>query len=95
MTSFNNHIRLSLDWRKNWKDFYVPIGCYEVEAFDDVLQEFILKLTGDKEHGKRFQLDPNQNTLRYVLTIFDQNLWVNFNVDATLASVLGFARKTF
>ena len=95
ITKSNNHIKLSFDQGKKWNDFLIPIGCYEVETIDDILQEFVMKVTGDKKWGKKIRLSPNPNTLRCVLTIFDRDLWIDFNVDATIASVLGFAKRIY
>lgn len=41
ISNSNNHIKVSFDNGKQWQDFFIPIGCYEVESINDILQEFI------------------------------------------------------
>ena len=39
----NNTIKVSKDAGKNWITIKIPIGCYEIEAINNVIQGFIEK----------------------------------------------------
>ena len=100
----NNHIKVLFDNAWSWKDVRIQSvyerpsttkHCYEIEAINNVLQRFIMTQTGDKEDGKRVKLSPNPNTLRFVLEILDRKCRVDFNVENSLRSVLGFNKRIY
>ena len=93
----NNHVKMSFDDGESWLDIHIPVGCYEINAINNVLQRFIMQKTGDPEAEKRIILSPNSNTLRCVLEVLDDaKCRVDFNVgDDSLCTVLGFARKVY
>lgn len=92
----NNHIKISFDGGKSWLDIHIPVGCYEIEAINNVLQRFIMEKTGDEKPEKHIILSPNSNTLRCVLEVLDANCQVDFDVgDDSLCTVLGFAKKVY
>ena len=90
-----NHFRISTDNGKTWLDFLIPIGCYEITSINTVLQRLFMEKTGNKEKEKCFVLSANKNTLKCVLEVQDEKTRVDFNIDDSLASVLGFERKTY
>ena len=89
-----NHFRVSIDDGQTWLDFLIPIGCNEIKSINTVLQCFIEK-TGEKEKEKHFVLSANMNTLRCILEVQDDRTQVNFDIDNSLRSVLGFDAKTY
>ena len=91
----NNHIKISFDEGKVWSDIRVPVGCYEIKAINNELQRFIMAKTGDKKAETRVALSPNPNTLRSILVVLDAKCQVDFNIDDSLCSVLGFERNVY
>ena len=87
----NNHIKMTIEEKE--LDIHVPVGCYEIKAINDELQRVIMEKTGDKKAEARMVLSPNPNTLRCVLVV--TNCKVDFNVDNSLCSVLGFEKKVY
>ena len=95
INTLNNHVKISVDEGKTWLDVYIPVGCYEIKAINIELQRFIMQQTGDKKAEKRIILSPNPNTLRCMLEVLDVKCQVDFNVDNSLCTVLGFDRKVY
>ena len=92
----NNHIKISLDEGKSWLDIHVPVGCYEIEGINNVLQRYIVQKTGDKKADTRLSLSPNWNTFHSELDVLDAKCQIDFDVgDDSLCSVLGYERKVY
>ena len=91
----NNHFLVSTDDGKTWLEFVIPIGCYDIKSINSVLQRLYMERTGKKEKEKRFVIEPNKNTLRCVLEVCDDKTIVNFDIENSLCSVLGFERKSY
>ena len=91
----NNHVKISFDEGTSWLEIRIPVGCYEITAINNELQRFIMQKTGDKEAEKRIVLVPNPNTLRCVLEVLHAKCQVDFNVDDSLRTVLGFGEKVY
>ena len=91
-----NHVEISFDEGKSWLDIRVPVGCYEIEGINNVLQRCIMQKTGDKKSGTRLTLTPNHNTFRCVLNILDVKCRVNFDVGGdSMYSLLGYEKKVY
>ena len=90
-----NHFRISIDDGKIWLDFLIPTGCYEITSINAVLQRLFMEKIGKTEKEKYFVLSPNKNTLKCVLAVQDEKTHINFNIENSLASVLGFELKTY
>ena len=88
----NNKIKVSKDSGKNWITIAIPTGCYEIEAINNTIQRFIEESGGKAD---MIILSPNPNTLKCILEIKTDGYEVNFNVDDSLRSVLGFNTKTY
>ena len=92
----NNHFRVSIDNGKKWWDFLIPSGCYDIKSINTVLQRLFTEKLGKKEEKeKHFILSANKNTLKCILTVQDENTQVNFNINNSLRTVLGFNPKIY
>ena len=89
----NNTVKVSKDAGESWITIKIPIGCYEIEAINNVIQRFIEKEAGGK--ADMTNLSPNPNTLKCILEIKTNDYEVDFNVDNSLRSVLGFNANTY
>ena len=88
----NNKIRISISGK--WYDVLVPVGCYDIDSINKVIQQFLVKLSGEKEE-KHLVLSANKNTLKCILIIKDDTTEVDFDTDNSLRSVLGFKPKKY
>lgn len=99
----NNSIRISIDNGKNWMDLRIPTGCYDITGIDTALQILMEEKTqmfhsrNDVNVDKRpfIILTGNRNTFRCVLEILKDTTIVDFNVENSLSSVLGFEMKQY
>ena len=91
--STNNTIRISIGRKKY--DVQIPTGCYDIDSINNVVQRLLMELTGEKEKEKHIILSANKNTLRCILEIRDTTTSVDFNIDNSLRSVLGFNAKQY
>ena len=82
----NNKFKYSQDAGVNWKEVVIPIGCYEIRA----INAEIIRQVGSKS----ITVKPNRNTLQSVITIAPKYK-IDFNVDGSLATVLGFKKKIY
>ena len=90
----NNTVNVSRDNGSNWMTITIPTGCYEIKAINNVIQRFIKKAGGKADV---INLSPNPNTLKCVLNIKEEasGYEVDFNVNNSLRSVLGFNAKRY
>ena len=86
----NNRVKIRIDGE--WKNIQIPIGCYEIEAINAELQRLIVEAGGEKD---KVVLSPNNNTLRCVLDVKGDKYEVDFRVEHSLRTVLGFDAKTY
>ena len=86
----DNCIKVRID--KKWETLKIPVGCYEIDAINDELQRLIIEAGGKKD---MVILSPNNNTLRCVLNVKDEKYEIDFNVENSLRTVLGFNAKTY
>lgn len=82
--SSDNKLKYSADGGTTWELITLPVGCYEIVQLNETIKE----LLGDK--GGYFELVPNTITLGSIITISNEQFKIDFNVDDSLASVLGF-----
>ena len=75
-----------------WKTLKIPVGCYEIGAINRELQRLIVDVGGEKD---KVILSPNNNTLRCVLEVKAEKYEVDFAVDNSICTVLGFDAKTY
>ena len=91
----NNCLRISIDRGQNWCDIEIPIGCYEIDSINDVVQGFIMEKYGEKEKEKHMIFVANKNTLKCVLEIHDASTIVDFKIENSLRTVLGFNARRY
>ena len=91
----NNHVRISFDDKTTWLDIRVPVGCYEITAINKTFQRCIMKETKSKKEGEYIVLAANPNTLRCELDIIKKRCYVNFDVEDSICTVLGFDKKEY
>lgn len=90
-----NHFRVTIVGGNKWLDLLIPTGCYDIKSINNILQRLFLERIGQKEKEKHFVLSANKNTLKCILEVLDENTQVNFDIDNSLRSVLGFNPKTY
>ncbi len=98
----NNSFRISLNGGQRWIPIVIPVGCYDIVSINSFLQRELASYER-KEEGeqnkevkeKHIALVANPNTLKCVLNILDRLTVVDFNVENSLRSVLGFTGDTY
>ena len=88
----NNTLRVSLDKGVKWNIIKIPVGCYEIKAINEEVKRQVIKAGGKKGD---VVITPNLNTLQCILILKNDNIIVDFNVDNSLRSVLGFSARKF
>lgn len=96
----NNSFRVSLDNGVKWIPIQIPIGCYDIVSINSFLQRELAKaekaaVGGKVKKEKHVALEANANTLKCVLDVLDTRTIVDFNVENSLRSVLGFTGDTY
>ena len=89
----NNTVRICI--ARKWYVIRIPIGCYDIDSINNVVQRVLMEFTGETEKEKHVILTANRNTLRCILEIRDGTTSVDFNIDNSLRSVLGFNAKQY
>ena len=89
----NNSIKITIG--KTSYDIKIPTGCYDIDSINTVLQKQLLKLTGEGKKEQHVTLTANKNTLSCVLEIKDDQTIVDFNIENSLRTVLGFNAKQY
>ena len=88
----NNRVKIRINETLGWKTVTIPTGCYEITNINEELQRLIVQLGGKKD---KVVLSPNNSTLRCVLEVKDDKYGVDFRVDHSLRTVLGFDAKLY
>ncbi len=92
----NNSINISLDSGKTWLNLKIPIGCYDIDGINDTLQRLIPNKSNDGKEGAPYVvLSSNKYTLKCVLEINKDSIIVDFNIDNSIRSILGFKAKKY
>ena len=81
----NNLYKWSVDGGKTWIILHVPTGCYELKA----INAEIVRIRGNSD----ITFLPNVNILQCILTVVGAKCKVSFDVQNSLASVLGFKQS--
>jgi len=88
----NNTLRVSLNKGVKWNIIKIPVGCYEIYAINEEVKRQVIKAGGKKGD---VVIMPNLNTLQCILILKNENTIVDFDVDNSLRSVLGFSARQF
>ena len=95
----NNSLNVSIDGGKNWKEFKIPVGCYDITGINEALQLLLLGEVNENDVQERKQpyilLTGNKNTSKVVLQIASNTTIVDFNVKNSIRSMLGFEAKKY
>ena len=73
----------------------IPTGCYDIESINTVLQKQLFSKGGQIKIEQYVILSANNNTLKCVLEIKDKKVVVDFDIDNSLRTVLGFEAKKY
>ena len=89
----NNAVKISIN--SKWYDIKIPTGCYDIDSINTVLQKQLL-LLGEQTKAEQYViLSANKNTLNCVLEIKEKNVVVDFDIDNSVRTVLGFDAKKY
>tara|TARA_B100000508_G_scaffold16336_1_gene11012 strand:- start:247 stop:1023 length:777 start_codon:yes stop_codon:yes gene_type:complete len=88
----NNSIKLSNDSGKTWHLIKLPKGCYEINAINEAVKRLFVEKTKGKKDDICISGDPA--TLKSIL-VLGKTAAVDFATENSLASVLGFTKKTY
>ena len=95
----NNTIRVSIDGGLTWFDLKIPVGCYDITGINEALQRLLgekKKSANDKRKIETYiELTGNRNTFKCVLEIMSASTIIDFNVQNSVRSVLGFEAKKY
>ena len=86
----NNTLKVSLNKGVKWNVIKIPTGCYEINAINIEIRRQVVKAGGKKDD---VLISPNLNTLQCILVLKNDNIVIDFNVDDSLRSVLGFSAR--
>jgi hypothetical protein len=96
INSSNNCIRISIDSGKNWLDLKIPIGSYNIDGINEALQRLLPEKSNDANIKKTYVvLSGNKCTLKCELEIMKDSTIVDFDVENSVQSVLGFEKKKY
>lgn len=87
----NNTIKWSRDGGATWHTFQLPKGAYDLTEVDDAIQVEVASKGGNK---KGIQIEGDKVTLKCMIRLA-ANYRVDFNVENSLRTVLGFDAKIY
>ena len=91
----NKNNALNITINDKLYEIRIPTGCYDIESINTVLQKQLFSKSGQAKAEQYVILSANNNTLKCVLEIKDKKVVVDFGVDNSLRTVLGFEAKKY
>ena len=94
----NNTLRVSVDRGKNWIDLKIPVGCYNITGVNEALQLLLGEVKKNFVQEKKqsyITLTGNINTSKCELEITSDTTIVDFDINNSIRSVLGFEAKKY
>ena len=94
----NNALRVSIDRGQNWIDLKIPVGCYDITGINKALQLLlgeVKKSVVGEQKQPYIVLTGNRNTSKVVLEISTDTTIVDFDINNSIRSVLGFEAKKY
>ena len=88
----NCSFKVSFHNGQTWKNLAIDTGCYQIKAINKTSQRLIAE-AGVKSNG--ITLSPDINTLKCILNITEKDYQIDFNVNHSLCSVLGFKPEIY
>ena len=89
----NNAVNITIN--DKLYEIRIPTGCYDIESINTVLQKQLFSKGGQTKAEQYVILSANNNTLKCVLEIKDKKTVVDFGIDHSLRTVLGFEAKKY
>ena len=83
VTNKNNVLRYSTDNGTSWQVFIVPVGTYELNQINDEI----------KRQVPAINISANLATLKAIVKIDDDKTKIDFNIDNSIRTILGFDKK--
>ena len=77
---------------KGWKTIKLRVGCYEIDAVNKELQRLIVEAGGKKD---KVVVSPDNTFLQVELEVKDKEYEVDFRVEHSLCTVLGFNARIY
>ena len=94
----NNALRVSIDCGQNWFDLKIPVGCYGITGINEALQLLVGEINKGVVQEKKqpyIVLTGNRNTSKVVLEITSDTTIIDFDINNSVRSVLGFEAKKY
>ena len=94
----NNALRVSVDHGQNWIDLKIPVGCYNITRINEALQVLLGEVKKNFVQEKKqsyITLTGNINTSKCELEITTDTTIVDFDINNSIRSVLGFEAKIY
>jgi hypothetical protein len=93
--SSNNIFRYSMDRGKQWKQFKIPEGSYELNQINTEIARLMKNINDfDTVNNKSLiNISANLATLRCIIQINNPNIIIDFSHDGSLYNLLGYERK--
>ena len=94
----NNALRVSVDHGQNWIDLKIPVGCYNITGINEALQlllEEVKKNLVQEKKQSYIVLTGNINTGKCILEITSDTTIIDFDINNSIRSVLGFEAKKY
>ena len=89
----NNAVNITIDGKLY--EIKIPTGCYDIDSINTVLQKQLFSKGGQKKEEERVVLSATKNTLKYVLEIKNEKTVVDFDINNSPRTVLGFDAKKY
>ena len=95
--TYNNALRYTFDGGNTWINVKIPEGSYDLKDINEALQlQMRQRNHFDRTNNHMFvTLSANDSTLRAVLEITNRQYQVDFNVNNSIRTVLGFNAKSY
>ena len=96
ITDSNNRLRISINSGKSWIDLKITVGSYDIDGINETLQRLLPSRRNDKKVKEPYLvLSGNKYTLKCVLEIPNDSTIVDFGIEKSICSVLGFEPKKY
>lgn len=97
ITNENNKISYSSDKGITWKDILLSTGAYELSEINNEIQRQMIKNDDYNKESTSFYINisVSKPTSSSILEISNEDYKINFNVENSLSSTLGFENKIY
>ena len=97
ITNENNKLRYSIDKGITWKDIALSTGAYELAEINNEIQRQMIENDDYDKESNTFYINitVNKPTSKSILEINNENYMIDFSMQNSLASTLGFENKSY